>query len=292
LVIRVGPAGWSYADWQGVVYPHAKPRGFHALGYLARFFDLVEIDSSFYAFPARDSAARWLERTEANPAFRFSAKLHREFTHEERVDSVRAREFQALFAPLTNAGRLSAWLAQFPWSFKSGERELELIERLASEFRTAPVVLELRHASWFDPDPVRRLLDRGLSLAEIDLPRSATAPPTQIVRRGPIGYLRLHGRNARAWFDREATRDQKYDYLYDEREVAALADRAQELGREHEETLVVTNNHFSGQAVTNALELAAAITRAKRRVPEPLLEAYPRLARIASPATQRGLFDG
>lgn len=290
-MIRVGPAGWAYADWDGVVYPRPKPRGFHALTYLARSFDLVELDSSFYAVPRPGSAERWVELVAEHARFRFAAKLHREFTHDARVDAARVREFRASLEALVRAGRLAAWLAQFPWSFAYGKNELALVSRLAEDFRDAPLVLELRHASWFDAEPTRVLLELGVSLAEIDLPRSATAPPARLTARGKLGYLRLHGRNARAWFDREATRDQKYDYLYDDVEIAAFAARAEELGREHDETLVVTNNHFSGKAVTNALELAAAITRAKQRVPEPLLAAYPRLARIARPEPRRGLFD-
>ena len=53
-----GAAGWSYADWEGVVYPRKKPRGFHALAYLAEHFDLVEINSSFYSVPRDGSAGR------------------------------------------------------------------------------------------------------------------------------------------------------------------------------------------------------------------------------------------
>ncbi|MBI5432584.1 MAG: DUF72 domain-containing protein [Planctomycetes bacterium] len=290
-MIRVGPAGWSYADWEGVVYPRRKPRGFHALAYLAEHFDLVEINSSFYSLPRDGSAERWAELVVPHANFRFTAKLHREFTHDARVDAARVREFRASLEPLVRHRRLAAWLAQFPWSFAFGVERLELLKRLSEAFRDAPLVLELRHATWFEPAATDALLAVDVSLAEIDLPRSSTAPPVHVAARGQVGYLRLHGRNTRAWFDREATRDQKYDYLYDDREVESFASRATELDREHADTLVVTNNHFSGKAVTNALELAAAITRAKRRVPEPLLAAYPRLERIALPAPRRGLFD-
>lgn len=290
-MIRVGPAGWSYADWEGVVYPRVKPRGFDPLAYLARYFDLIEINSSFYSLPRVEHAQRWTERVDDRPDFRFTAKLHRDLTHGASASTERARELRAAFEPLVRAGRLAAWLAQFPWSFAFGRDELARVTALAREFGDAPLVLELRHASWFEPRALETVLGLGVALAEIDLPRSATAPPRHLAASGKLGYLRLHGRNAKAWFDREATRDQKYDYLYDEREIEALAARVHELDREHAETLVVTNNHFAGKAVTNAIELAAAIERARRRVPEPLLRAYPRLERIAQPEAQRGLFD-
>ena len=47
-----GPAGWSYAQWNGVVYPGQKPRNFHALEFLAGCVDMVEVNSSFYRIPA------------------------------------------------------------------------------------------------------------------------------------------------------------------------------------------------------------------------------------------------
>lgn len=288
-MIRVGPAGWSYADWEGVVYPRTKPRGFHALEYLARYFDLVELNSSFYSYPRAENAERWLELIAAHPDFRFTAKLHQELTHERRFDAASTRKFRSGLEPLLRAGRMSAYLAQFPWNFAFGESELAHVTRLVDAFRDVPVVVELRHVSWFEDAPSRALLELGVSVAEIDLPRSATAPPERVARRGALGYLRLHGRNAKAWFDRSAGRDQKYDYLYDDAEIEVFATRVRELAREHEDVVLVTNNHFSGKAVTNALELTAAVTRAKRRVPEPLLAKYPRLERIAVPAP--GLFD-
>jgi uncharacterized protein YecE (DUF72 family) len=287
-LIRVGLAGWSYPDWEGVVYPRRKPAGFHALEYVARYFDLVEINSSFYAFPRAENAERWLDLVAPRANFRFTAKLHQDFTHGRRVDSASASTFRRGVEPLVRAGRMSAYLAQFPWSFGFGDDELALVSRLADEFREAPLAVELRHASWFDDGPRRALLDLGVSLAEIDLPRSPTAPPVHVPERGRLGYLRLHGRNASAWFAHDASRDRKYDYLYDDAEIEVFASRAHELDRAHDETFVVTNNHFSGKGATNAIELAAAITRAKQRVPEPLIAHFPRLARIAAP--EPGLF--
>ncbi len=70
-MIRVGPAGWSYADWEGVVVPRRKPPGFHALPYLAGFFDCIEINSSFYAIPERRHVARWVELVAGRESFRF-----------------------------------------------------------------------------------------------------------------------------------------------------------------------------------------------------------------------------
>jgi uncharacterized protein YecE (DUF72 family) len=80
--ILVGPAGWSYQDWEGQVYPKPKPRGFDPLRYLARYFDTVEINSSFYRIPAAKTTQQWVDRVSEHPDFRFTSKLWQGFTHE------------------------------------------------------------------------------------------------------------------------------------------------------------------------------------------------------------------
>lgn len=75
-MIRIGPAGWSCKDWEGVVYPSLKPNGFHPETYLAQYFDLIEINSTFYR--AREPG-NWARRVGANPDFRFPAELFRCF---------------------------------------------------------------------------------------------------------------------------------------------------------------------------------------------------------------------
>src|SRR5215204_7057458 len=80
--IHIGPAGWSYKDWKGVVYPHKAGSKLDPLSYLAQFFDTIEINSSFYRPPTPSTTKSWARRVAANPAFTFTAKLHRVFTHE------------------------------------------------------------------------------------------------------------------------------------------------------------------------------------------------------------------
>jgi uncharacterized protein YecE (DUF72 family) len=77
-MIRVGPAGWSYRDWNGVVYPANASRNFDRLVWISKYFDTVEINASFYHIPAPRMAESW---TDGVPrGFLFSVKLHRSFT--------------------------------------------------------------------------------------------------------------------------------------------------------------------------------------------------------------------
>lgn len=81
-MIRVGTAGWKYKDWDGIVYPSPKPSGFDELAYLARYFDTVEINSSYYGSPRQSAAKKWVESVAGNRIFQFTAKLLHSFTHE------------------------------------------------------------------------------------------------------------------------------------------------------------------------------------------------------------------
>ena len=133
----------------------------------------------------------------------------------------------------------------------------------------------------------------GYSLACIDLPPAADHPPADALEGaapGPIGYLRLHGRNARTWFAKGAGRDQRYDYLYDKGEVAELVQRARRLASGTDETFVITNNHFSGKAVANALEIMAGVNGSPPLAPTQLIAAFPRLAESVRPDGQTTLF--
>ena len=280
--IRVGPAGWSYADWAGKVYPRRKPRGFHPLAYLARFVQCLEINSTFYAPPRADHAQRWAQLVKGVDGFLLTAKLHRDFTHAELAGSsaqleAQAEVFMRGLAPLVRNRLLAALLVQFPLSFHHGNAQVRHLGTLRSLFAEVPLVLEVRHASWFTERALHQISGLGYSLAYIDLPEARDHPPAWHGPTGPLGYLRLHGRNRDTWFARGAGRDARYDYLYSERELEGVVDRALRIAGGHDQTFVITNNHFEGKAVVNALEVLAGLRGGLVDAPAPLVQAYPRL---------------
>ena len=152
-MIRFGPAGWSYRDWAGVVYPEPRPRGFDPLAYLSRYFDTIEVNSTFYRPPSPETPRRWARRVSDNTNFKFTAKLWQRFTHQRESAWTRdeAEAVRAGLDPLAEAGRLGAVLVQFPWSFKASEGSLEWLADVADEFARYPLVVEVRHASWNRP---------------------------------------------------------------------------------------------------------------------------------------------
>ena len=276
-MIRFGVAGWDYDDWWGPVYPADRKgkRSFDPLVYLARYFDTIEINSTFYRPPSERSAASWARRVAGNPGFRFTAKLYQRFTHQRdeawtmgQVDEVR-RGFQ----PLMEAGRLGCVLVQFPWSFKRDPASREWLGDLVGAFREFPLAVEVRHSSWNVPDFYAGLQDRGVAAVNIDQPvfGHSIKPGAEVT--AALGYVRLHGRNYENWFRDSAESHERYDYLYTKDELDGWLDRIHAVARQAQETYVIANNHFRGQAPTNALMLRA-MTGEKVEVPAELRAAF------------------
>jgi uncharacterized protein YecE (DUF72 family) len=282
--ILVGPAGWSYRDWEGQVYPTPKPRGFDPLTYLAQYFDAVEINSSFYRIPAAKTTQQWVDRVHDHPAFRFTAKLWQGFTHGGTASAQDEAAFRHAMDPLQEAGRLGAVLLQFPYRFHHTAEHRAQLRHLAEVFRAYPLVLEVRHRSWDRPEVYAFLMELGMGFCNIDQPLVSYSIGLTAHVTSPVGYLRLHGRNAAAWFATDGDAAGRYNYRYVGEELEALREITEALSRRAQETYLVTNNHFRGQAAFNALELRARLRRARVPVPPPLLQAYPELNSIAAPA--------
>ncbi len=267
--IRIGPAGWSYEDWKGKVYPVPEPPGFDPLAFLSRLFSCIEINSTFYRPPAPRMSESWAKRTP--DGFVFTVKAWERFTHDrEPFRPDEARTFQEGITPLLAAGKLGAILLQYPWFFRDGPESRDRIRRAADALgEWAPLVVELRHASWLDAFDFLRELK--LSFCNIDQPRSSTSITGTRFVTGPVGYVRLHGRNAKAWFSKEAGRDQKYDYLYTLDELREWVEAVTSM--ESDRVFFIANNHFQGKAVVNALQLKRALGE-EVTVPEPLQSEY------------------
>ncbi len=63
---------------------------------------------------------------------------------------------------------------------------------------------------------------------------------------------------------------ERYNYLYTEKELDPWAARIRRVSGNGESIFVITNNHFEGKGVVNALQLIHLLTQAKVKVPEPL----------------------
>lgn len=296
--VWIGPAGWSYEDWKGVVYPAGAGRRFDPLEYLARFFDVVEINTSFYRPPPATWTRSWARRVEDHPRFRFTAKLWRGFTHERDAPPSTADldAYRAGIDPLAEEDRLLAVLAQFPWSFRNDPEERMRLAAILDAFGDYPLVVEVRHESWDQPETLAWLRERGVGMAAIDQPLHEGSLGAVDRRTGPVAYYRFHGRNFEAWFAEGRPSHERYDYLYGREELEPWVGRMKsaEADPQVKAVIAITNNHYQGQAAVNALQLKSWSSGRRVDVPEPLLEAYPKeLEDITAAAPEQpDLFGG
>ena len=282
--IRIGPAGWSYKDWEGVVYSQKPGAKFDPLEYLARFFDTIEINSSFYRPFTVSTAESWARRIAAKPDFRFTAKLHRVFTHERgKATEADEKAVREGMDALASEGKLGAVLVQFPWSFKNTDEDRLYLSKLLDRLREYPLVLEVRHSSWNNPQIYEWLEELGVGICNIDQPLFGKSIKPAGLATSQIGYVRLHGRNYQDWFREKAPRDDRYNYLYSPDELEPWITRIKEVAAKTKESYVITNNHFRGQAVVNALEIKSTLTEKRVLAPAPLFKKYPALAESATP---------
>jgi uncharacterized protein YecE (DUF72 family) len=287
-----GTSGWSYEDWNGIVYPEKKGKGFDELRFIADYFDAVELNVTFYRPAYPNMAKSWVRRTADKPDFRFTAKLHQRFTHQREAvwTPGEADEFKRGIEPLADAGKFGGILMQFPWSFKNTDEDRAWLEKVIHEFHAFPLFLEVRHDSWRRDDVFDWLDSYGVGFVNIDQPLfKGSLPPTERVTGGK-GYVRLHGRNFKEWFSEDAGRDARYDYLYSLDELEEWVKKLRDITREAGSTYVMNNNHYRGQAAANSLELKSLFEDRKVRAPETLVRAYPRIEPLVEP--ERGEKQG
>ena len=284
--IRIGTAGWSYKDWDGILYPpEVSRKKIHPVEFLARFFDVIEIDTSFYGHIRPELGRLWCRKAAAvNPNFVFTAKLHRSFTHSPlavmeptSAASIRPNDEDEKLAregleSLASEGKLGALLIQFPVSFKNTSLNREYLEQLLRQFIEYPRVVEVRHDSWDNPETISEFVRQGMGFCNID-------QPTEHVTSG-VGYVRLYGRNYDQWFGSDSRND-RYNYLYKPAELEKWKEKVEVIARKAESTYVIANNHFQAQAAVNALQLKHLLGGKKVAAPETLVRSYPQLKEIA-----------
>lgn len=279
-----GPSGWSYPHWNGVVYPQHRPRGFHTLEFISRYFDAVEINTSFYQ-PLRPEIARlWIRIVEHKSKFLFCAKLNRRFTHERVLDSGEIAAHKDGLWPLLHAKKFGCLLMQFPWTFRYTDENRAFLIKLRRAFHEFPLVAEMRHSSWSHEEAIGTLIDQRIGFCNIDQAAYTKAMPPTSILTSPIGYVRLHGRNPGDW---ERASTARHDYLYTASELQEWRDRIHGIQPYAALTFVFANNDVGGRAVVNGLQLAQMMGDERLRAPADLARRYP--VDLAGFATERPL---
>ena len=308
--IRVGTASWSEPEFvRAGWYPKGLAAA-QQLPFYAERFDTVELNSSFYAIPQAKMCDRWAKVTP--DGFLFDVKCHRFLSrHATKADALPAdlrdeaevtdrgnviltpeleREITTRFLdelkPLEHAGKLGALLLQMTPGFAPRSADLTALEPLLQQLRgpgTHPrkVVLELRHYDWLDgrhqEATVGFLREQGVTLASIDGPPAdrkhfTIMPAVDEITDGRLAYLRLHGRDAKAYLTGKTVAE-RFDYDYSDEELGEITGRAQRLAKEADEVHVVFNNNSRDYAPRAAERLRQ---RLGQRTPARLLPVRPK----------------
>jgi len=228
--IHIGTSGWQYKHWQGTFYPEGlKMRDW--LAHYARSFDCVEVNSSFYRLPTRDTIAGWCEKVPER--FLFSVKAPRRITHFKKLKNCEA-ELDELFGRLETFGhRLGPVLFQLPPRWRCNPNRLEnFLANLPSEHR---LVLEFRDPSWHNDEIYALLAARSAAFCIFDI-GGFTSP---IIDTVDVVYVRLHGPGT------------AYTGNYRAPRLRAWVDRARAWNRRGKDVFLYFDNDERGYAVKN-----------------------------------------
>ena len=308
-MLRIGTSGWNYPSgkgtWNGIFYPlpEDRERGFDELRFYSERFNAVEVNSTFYGQPRATATLGWVKRTPAD--FEFAVKLYQKFTHpnmairQAQANPERRRgvsidpgpvtqadvdEFQGGIDPLAASGKLGPLLIQFPASFQRSQEAIDYVGWLLKAFAGYALAVELRHRSWSDASHTAELLDdHRAAWVQIDEPKFPSSIRQDL--KGPLAelyYLRLHGRNAKEWWDHAESED-RYNYLYSAEELQPIANKVRDVRAMVKKAYLFLNNHFSAQSVANAVTLKRMLDEPiTGRMPPELVERFPDLAGIVS----------
>jgi uncharacterized protein YecE (DUF72 family) len=248
--VVVGTSGYSFQDWIGNFYPGSIRKG-DMLREYSRHFRAVEINSTYYRIPNAAVLARMEEKTPAG--FEFVIKANQEMTHAVSREEALYASFREAIRPIVEAGKFRGIIAQFPWSFKPTPEARGHLEFLRDKMGDCPLFVEFRNAAWITEETFDSLRARQIGYCSVDEPplRGLVPPVARVTT--DTGYVRLHGRNAKNWWQgSRGGGGDRYDYLYSEEELRGWVAKIKEMTRAAARTYVFFNNCHAGQAARNA----------------------------------------
>jgi uncharacterized protein YecE (DUF72 family) len=283
--VLVGMGGWELPPFNRVFYPIKSEKGFRKLEYFSRFFDLVEVNSTFYNTSLSAAQAhRWLEDVSENRKFVFTVKLYRGFTHTFDATHNDALAVHRLLDPLRDAKKFAGLVIQFPSSFnKTSERQAHLV-KLRTLFPEDRLFLDLRHTTWNEKLFYQFCRENGFNLINVDLPHLPGHMPLNSFEWDGVAYFRMMGRNAEAW-SRPQSGD-RYLYRYSEEELHDLIQRIKQANAH--KTYVVFHNDRQAFSLVNGRQVEHVLYPTKHlTAPASLLAAFPQLKPFCDPSISK-----
>lgn len=247
--LYLGTSGWSYADWEGTVYPPGTPPAGRLVEYV-KHFSTVEIDSTFYGTPKKTTVERW--RKVAPRGFLFAAKFPREITHEKYLVNCKdaAENFVRTMQGLDD--RLGPLLLQLPPDFTVEGREV-LDAFLTGLPKSSSYAVEVRHRSWLGSDLSGLLREHGAALTLVDYPRM----PRLEEASASFVYIRWLGN--RREFPSGHTGPKK-DRTEDLRWWSGLVDRFLEEGKT---VFAYANNHYQNHSPSTVSDFLRCLSQVR-----------------------------
>jgi uncharacterized protein YecE (DUF72 family) len=289
--VLVGTCSWTDPTLigSGRFYPASAKSAEDRLRFYAGEFGIVEVDSSYYAMPAEQTARLWVERTPDD--FVFDIKAFRLFTEHptpvkslprdvrdalpssigekpslyrrdlpaEVVSELWSR-FESALLPLDSAMKLGVVLFQFPPWFHPGTRQMEYILSCKERLPQYRLAVEFRQHLWLRDSNGEQTIDflrrNNLSFVCVDEPQGfkSSVPPVAEAT-SDIGIIRFHGRNTETWEKKGLSVQERFNYLYSEEELQEWAPRIQQLASGTRQLHVLFNNNYGDQAVTNGRQM-------------------------------------
>jgi uncharacterized protein YecE (DUF72 family) len=235
----IGTSGWNYPHWSDVFYPqNMKPTAW--LQHYARFFDTVEVNSTFYRLPSSEVFVRWGEETPAG--FCFALKASRFITHVKRLREPEGSAAEFLRRAAGLKGKIGPILFQMPPSGHANPARLNLLLEYLRRQTIRPnvqVAFEFREPSWLAPETLAALEKANVALCLADWPALSVGGPMT----ADFVYIRRHGMAG------------LYAGSYSRAALRREADRIQGWLRDGRSVYIYFNNDAMGHAVANAVAL-------------------------------------
>jgi uncharacterized protein YecE (DUF72 family) len=287
--IVIGTASWTDPGFVERWYPKQMP-AHERLGWYAQHFEMVEVNSTFYSVPDERTVQRWCASTPDH--FVFDVKLHQLFSFHSTQAKLLPPELQRLaqtdpkgkvtassqlqhallefflrpMSILQSAGKLGVFLLQLSPAFSPRKHELSELQSLIEKLADYALAIEFRNRNWVEGDQLRSTIDflrrHRVAFVNVDAPVaehfSIIPPNLNEITNSEFSYLRLHGRDAKAYLTGK-TVAARFDYDYSDEEIDEVADRAQNLGREAKQVHVVFNNNNLDYAPRAAIRLRKSL---------------------------------
>ena len=290
--ILVGTSSWADPGFVKEWYP-PKLAARERLPWYAQRFEYVELNSSFYAVPDRNTVHKWVEETP--DGFVFDVKVHRLLSrHSAQIESLPpelrdeaqttgrgrvqltpeleialARRLVEETGPLAEAGKLGAYLVQLTPAFSPGRHSLDELDGLVAALKPHRVAVELRNRNWVSDrnrdDTLRWFADEGVVFVDVDAPPddhfSIMPSGLDVVTNDSLAYLRLHGRNGDGYLKGKSVAE-RFGWRYDDEELEEVAERVAGLAEQAGEVHVAFNNNRGDDAPTAAQRFRALLGQA------------------------------